>query len=71
MITDRLMREFLQAMPSEGISTRELGKRLNKTDSNVRRCLEIMKSLGMVEKIYISTNERGTKYVWKKIVEPK
>ncbi len=70
MITDRLMREFLQAMPSEEISTRELGKRLNRTDSNVRRCLEVMKSLGMVEKIYILNGSR-TKYVWKKIVEPK
>jgi len=67
------MREFLIAMSDDEITVRDLCKRVDRTESHVRRCLDIMWYLGLVEKRQVS--ERGSykrqKFVWKRLVTPK
>ena len=73
LVTDRLIREFLVAMADDEITVHELCRRLDRAESYVRKCLEVMRSLGIVERNQVP--ERGTynrqKFVWKRMVKPK
>jgi predicted transcriptional regulator len=63
-VSDVLMKEFLQKMPSEPVTTRKLSSLLERNDSNVRRVMLAMKALGIVEQIETAPN----RYVWRKLV---
>ena len=63
-VTDRLMKEFLRAMPNEPFTTRQLSRLMNRNDNNVRRTLSAMQDLGIVRREDVGRN----RYVWKKLV---
>jgi len=63
-ISDKLMKEYIQAMPKEAFTTRQLSKRVERNDSNVRRALFAMKELGIVGRERVGPN----RYVWRKLV---
>ena len=63
-ISDKLMKEYIQAMPKEPFTTRQLSRKVERNDSNVRRALFAMKDLGIVGREQVGPN----RYVWKKLV---
>lgn len=63
-ISDKLMKEYLQAMPKGPFTTRQLSRRVERNDSNVRRALFVMMELGIVGRECVGPN----RYVWKKLV---
>jgi len=63
-VSDRLMKEFLQAMPKEPFTTRQLSRLMNRNDNNVRRTLSAMQDLGIVRREEVSRN----RYIWRKLV---
>ena len=63
-ISDKLMKEYLQAMPKEAFTTRQLSRKVERNDSNVRRALFAMMGLGIVARERVGPN----RYVWKKLV---
>lgn len=63
-ISDKLMKEYLQAMPKGPFTTRQLSRRLERNDSNVRRALFVMMELGIIGRERVGPN----RYVWKKLV---
>ena len=63
-ISDKLMKEYIQAMPKEPFTTRQLSRRVGRNDNNVRRGLFVMMELGIVGREYVGPN----RYVWKKLV---
>jgi predicted transcriptional regulator len=71
MVSDKLMKECLTAMSGESISLRELCRRMDRNDSNVRRTLLAMENLGMVRRTSPEDNGKGTgRYPrkWEKLV---
>lgn len=63
-ISDKLMKEYLRAMPKESFTTRQLSRKVERNDSNVRRALFAMRELGIVGREQVGKN----RYVWKKLV---
>jgi len=62
-VTDTIMKEFLKEIPKGGITTRELGRRLQRNDSNIRRCMTAMADLGLVEQICKRHGKNG-RFIW-------
>lgn len=63
-VSDKLMKEYLRAMPKEPFTTRQLSRMVERNDSNVRRALFAMCELGIVGREQVGKN----RYVWKKLV---
>jgi len=63
-ISDKLMKEYLRAMPKEPFTTSQLSRKLERNYNNVRRTLLVMCELGMVGREQVGRN----RYVWKKLV---
>lgn len=64
-VTDRLMKEYLLAMPRDGnFSTQSLAHKLKRNYNNVRRVLLVMEDLGMVKR----EDSSNGRYVWRRLV---
>lgn len=60
MTSDKLMKEVLDKMPDEAASIPKLTRLLDRSEGSLRRTLNSMLALGLVEKERI--DEPGTKY---------
>ena len=71
MVSDKLMKECLGAMPGEPVQVREICRKLDRNESNVRRTLLAMEGLGIVRRTSPEDSGRGTgRYPrkWEKLV---
>ena len=67
MVTDMMMRRHLVAIPPGGISTHNLAIKIGRSDSNVWKCMEVMRKLGIVGK-KASPHGKNGRFVWVKLV---
>jgi len=71
MVSDKLMKECLIAMPEAPVQLRDLCRKMDRNESNVRRTLLAMENLGMVRQTVPEKSGWGGSRVprkWEKLV---
>lgn len=69
MVSDKLMKRFLEAMSTKPQPIYRLCKKLNRSEGNVRTVLNAMLDLGLVEKVEIHEEGKGLRPItvgWRK-----
>lgn len=70
MVSDKLMKEYLDALPSYPLSMQEICTKLNRPESNVRQVLKVLMGFGKIKKVNISRKGNGKKPIkvgWVKV----
>lgn len=66
MVSDKLMKEFLDKMSTEPEGLFDLAYRLKQHEANAKRVLVAMQDLGLVVQVPIHVEGRKYKYGWAK-----